>query len=58
LNFQDQSSFAKHSRVADEVWYYGYLANWTWREGTGGPVMSQPTQAEDPGARKPITEAI
>jgi hypothetical protein len=49
LNFQYQSSLAKHSRADDEVWYHGYHAYWTQRDGTGGPTMSRPTRLEDPG---------
>jgi hypothetical protein len=36
LNFQDRSSFAKHSRPTDEVWYHMYHAKWTRREGIVG----------------------
>jgi hypothetical protein len=36
FDFQDQSPFAKHSGAADEVWYHGYHAKWTQREGIGG----------------------
>jgi hypothetical protein len=27
LDFQDQSSLAKHSGAAEEVWYHGYHAS-------------------------------
>jgi hypothetical protein len=36
LNFQDRSSFAKHSGATDEVWYYRYHTKWTQREGIRG----------------------
>jgi hypothetical protein len=36
LNSQDRGSLAKHSGAADEVWYHGYQADWTQREGLGG----------------------
>jgi hypothetical protein len=32
-NFLDQSSLVKHSGAADEVWYHGYLTDWTQKEG-------------------------
>jgi hypothetical protein len=48
LNFQEQSSLAKHSGAANEVWFHGYHDNWTRREGTRGPTMSQPTRPKDP----------
>jgi hypothetical protein len=47
LNFQDRSSFIKHSRATDEVWYHVYHAKWTQREEIGG-AMRRPTRSEDP----------
>jgi hypothetical protein len=50
LNFQEQSSFAKHSEAAGEVCYHGYHTKWTQREGIGGGgTMSQPTWPKDLG---------
>jgi hypothetical protein len=54
LNFQDQSSLAKQSGAADEVWYHGYHTDWTWRERTGGPTMSRPEDL----SQGPITEVV
>jgi hypothetical protein len=46
LNFQNQSSLAKHSGAGDVVWYQ---VCWTRKGGTERPTMSQPTKPKDPG---------
>jgi hypothetical protein len=44
MNFQDQSSLAKHSGggAADVVWYHGYQVSWTRKRRIGGPDMCRP----------------
>jgi hypothetical protein len=39
----------KHLGTADVVWYHGFHANCSRREGTGGSSMSQPTRPKDLG---------
>jgi hypothetical protein len=49
---KDQSSLAKHSETADDVWYHEYHVFWTWQKGTWGSTKSRPTQpkSKDQGA--------
>jgi hypothetical protein len=39
----------KNPSEGDEVWYHGYHAKWTQREGTGRATMSWLTRPKDPG---------
>jgi hypothetical protein len=59
LNFQDQSSLAKHLGATDEVWCRGYQVYKIQKRGIGGPNMSWPTldtdkEAHDQGSLKII----